>query len=87
MGSFQHPDVRLAHHIDMAIEKLNLPVRGMTCGNCARGIQQALSRTPGVARASVDQAAASAEIEYDPGRVNPRQLAEAIRELGYEVPL
>jgi len=71
----------------MATETLNLPVRGMTCGNCAKGIQQTLARTPGVARAAVDHTAASARIEYDPDRVKPEQLAAAIRDLGYEVPL
>jgi copper chaperone CopZ len=71
----------------MATETIRLPVRGMSCGNCARGIQQTLSRTPGVAHAAVDHAAASAQIEYDPQRVKPEQLAAAIRELGYEVPV
>jgi len=71
----------------MAIQTLKIPVRGMTCGNCARGIQQTLARQPGVSRAAVDHTAASAEIEYDPERVKPEQLAAAIRELGYEVPL
>ena len=70
----------------MATETLNLSVRGMTCGNCARGVQQTLSRTPGVARVSVDHVGGAAEIQYDPERVKPEQLAAAIRELGYEVP-
>jgi copper chaperone CopZ len=71
----------------MATVTVNLPVRGMTCGNCARGVQQTLIRTPGVARAVVDHVAASAQVEYDPERVKPEDLAAAIRELGYEVPL
>jgi copper chaperone CopZ len=71
----------------MPTETLDLPVRGMTCGNCARAIQQTLARTPGVARATVDHTAASAHIEFDTSRVQPEQLAAAIRELGYEVPL
>jgi Cu+-exporting ATPase len=71
----------------MATETLNLPVRGMTCGNCARGVQQTLARTPGVLRAAVDHVKAAAEVEYDPARVQPADLAAAIRELGYEVPL
>jgi Cu+-exporting ATPase len=71
----------------MATESLNLPIRGMTCGNCARGVQQTLTRTPGVVRAAVDHVAASAQVEYDPERVKPEELAAAVRELGYEVPL
>jgi copper chaperone CopZ len=71
----------------MATETLNLPVRGMTCGNCARGMQQTLTRTPGVLRAAVDHLAASAQVEYDPERVKPDRLAAVVRELGYEVPV
>jgi Cu+-exporting ATPase len=71
----------------MATETLNLPVRGMTCGNCARGVQQTLARTPGVVSAAVDHLKASAQVEYDPERVKPADLAAAVRELGYEVPL
>jgi copper chaperone CopZ len=59
----------------------------MTCGNCARGIQQTLVRTPGVTRAAVDHVAASAQVDYDPAKVKPEELAAAIRDLGYEVPL
>ena len=76
-----------AHHISMATETLNLPVRGMTCGNCARGVQQTLACTPGVVHATVDHQKAAAQVEYDPQRVKPEDLAAAVRELGYEVPL
>jgi Cu+-exporting ATPase len=71
----------------MATKTVNLPIRGMTCGNCARGVQQTLTRTPGVVRAVVDHPRASAQVEYDPERVAPEALAAAIRELGYEVAL
>jgi len=71
----------------MATKTLNLPVSGMTCGNCARGIQQTLARTPGVLRAAVDHLRASAQVEYDPERVKPEDLATAVRELGYQVTL
>ena len=58
----------------------------MTCGNCARSVERTLAGTPGVSKASVDLQAASAVVEYDPGRVKPEVLAEAVRDLGYEVP-
>jgi copper chaperone CopZ len=48
-------------------------------------VQQTLIRTPGVLRAAVDHVKASAEVEYDPQRVTPADLAAAVRELGYEV--
>ena len=58
----------------------------MTCGNCARSVQRKLSATPGVTKATVDLASASATVEYDALAVQPEALAAAVRQLGYEVP-
>jgi copper chaperone CopZ len=70
----------------MAIETLNLAVRGMSCGNCARSVERRLSSTPGVTKATVDLEGARAMVEYDPDLVKPEVLANAVRQLGYEVP-
>jgi copper chaperone CopZ len=70
----------------MATETLNLPVSGMTCGNCARSVERKLLATPGVKKAVVDLANARAAVEYDAALVEPGGIANAIRQLGYEVP-
>jgi len=70
----------------MATETLHLTVQGMTCGNCARSVERKLASTPGVTRAVVDLNAAAATVEYDAGLVKPAALAEAVRQLGYQVP-
>ncbi len=70
----------------MAIQSLHLPVRGMTCGNCARSVERTLAGTPGVTKATVDLQGGSATVEYDPDLVKPDVLANAVRDLGYEVP-
>ncbi len=70
----------------MAIQTLELPVRGMTCGNCARSVERKLSSTPGVTKATVDLQGARASVEYDADLVKPDALASAVRQLGYEVP-
>jgi copper chaperone CopZ len=70
----------------MATQTLNLPVRGMTCGGCARTVERKLTSTPGVTKATVDLAAACAIVEYDCAAVQPEALANAVRQLGYEVP-
>jgi copper chaperone CopZ len=69
----------------MAAQTLNLKVHGMTCGNCARTIERKLASTPGVTKASVDLEATRATVEYDAELVKPEVLANAVRELGYEV--
>lgn len=63
-----------------------MPVKGMTCGNCARSVERKLSGVPGVTKATVDLEGANAKVEYDPALVKPETLANAVRQLGYEVP-
>jgi Cu+-exporting ATPase len=58
----------------------------MTCGNCARSVERRLASTPGVTKAKVDLEAARATVEYDVDLVKPDVLANAVRQLGYEVP-
>ena len=62
-----------------------MAIRGMTCGNCARGVERKLSATPGVTKATVDLQGASATVQYDAEKVTPEALAAAVRQLGYEV--
>jgi Cu+-exporting ATPase len=69
-----------------APERVDLPVSGMTCAACARSIERTLSGAPGVERASVNLATATATVEYDPVRVQPRDFVAAIEDLGYGVP-
>ena len=70
----------------MAIQTVNLPVRGMTCGGCARTVERKLSATPGVVKVTVDLEGGSATVQYDAAAVEPETLANAVRQLGYEVP-
>ncbi|HEY1341654.1 MAG TPA: heavy metal-associated domain-containing protein [Bryobacteraceae bacterium] len=69
----------------MATETLTLAVSGMTCGSCARSVERKLSGTPGVTKATVDLEGARATVEYDTDLVKPEVLANAVRQLGYEV--
>jgi copper chaperone CopZ len=76
----------LAHHISMAAQTLKMSVSGMTCGNCSRSVERKLSATPGVTKATVDLVNGSAIVDYDADVVKPEALANAVRQLGYEVP-
>jgi Cu+-exporting ATPase len=69
----------------MAPETLKMKVGGMSCGNCSRTVERKLSATPGVTKATVDLVNASATVEYDAELVTPEVLANAVRQLGYEV--
>ena len=62
-----------------------LSVEGMTCATCANRIETALNRLPGV-EASVNLAAETAQISYDPQKTAAPALAAAIENAGYSVP-
>ncbi len=64
---------------------LQLPIKGMTCATCAGRIEKVLTALPGV-QASVNLSSEDAEVRYDPLRVTPEALVEAVERAGYEVP-
>ena len=74
-----------AGHAD-AVERVDLPVTGMTCAACARRIERSLSRATGVRRAGVNFATGRATVEYDPAETDCGRLVETIRGTGYDAP-
>ena len=54
-----------------AIERVELPITGMTCASCANRIERRLNKLEGVT-ASVNYATEKARVEFDPGAVAPR---------------
>lgn len=64
---------------------LLLPIEGMTTHACARHVEAALHRQPGVLAARVDRTSARATLRFDPERTDFASLARAVREAGYEI--
>ncbi len=60
-----------------------LAITGMTCASCARRIERALVRTPGVAQATVNLATERATVSYDPSALSPADLIAAVEHAGY----
>jgi Cu+-exporting ATPase len=69
-----------------AVERIDLPVSGMTCAACARSVERTLAKTPGVERALVNLATNTATVEFDSARTGFVQFVRAIENLGYGVP-
>lgn len=67
------------------MEKITLPVKGMTCMGCVAGVKRVLGAMPGVGSAEVSLEKAQAEVTYDPGRTGPEALKAAITDAGYDV--
>lgn len=63
-------------------EQLDLSIEGMTCASCVRRVEQALNGVDGVT-ATVNYATEHAAVEFDPARVEPARLVEAVTAIGY----
>lgn len=63
--------------------KLTMAIRGMSCGHCVQGVTKALESLDGV---KVEQVRiGSAVVQYDPAKVTPDAMREAVADEGYEV--
>ena len=69
----------------MAEKKVNIPVTGMHCANCAINIERALKKVPGVQQANVNFASEQAAVSFDPETVQVERVVEKIKDAGYGV--
>ncbi len=66
-------------------KKIALNIGGMSCINCARAIEKALSKLNGVTHATVNLAAEKALIDYNPDIVDQKTIEDTITAVGYQV--
>ena len=67
------------------VEKILLPIQGMTCAACVTKVEKTLRSVKGVTRASVNFATERASVEYLPEEVTLRDLRKVVRDAGYDV--
>ena len=65
--------------------KQTFPVLEMSCAACAARVDKTLNKQPGVRRASVNYAAATATVEYESDRCSPEALKAAVVSAGYDL--
>ncbi len=70
---------------DVAVETVNLPVRGMTCASCANHVEQALRSADGVIDAAVNLATERATISFLADVATVADLQKAVKATGYEL--
>ena len=64
------------------METRTMRIDGMSCGHCVKAVRDALAELPGVEVERVE--IGSATVAYDPSQTLPTQLADAVRDAGYE---
>ncbi|WP_348269312.1 heavy metal translocating P-type ATPase [Edaphobacter paludis] len=65
------------------LERVEIPVTGMTCAACQSFVQRTLQGEAGVQSASVNLMLHRAAVTFDPGVVSASKLVEKIRSTGY----
>ncbi len=61
-----------------------LTIQGMTCAACARRIELAVGKLPGVGKASVNLASETLAVEYDDAAQSGEQIRRTVGSLGYK---
>lgn len=67
-----------------ARKSVTIPIGGMTCAACANRVEKALSKTPGIIKASVNFATEKAAVEYDAEQTRLSAVKQAIEKAGYK---
>ncbi|MHB0991239.1 MAG: heavy metal translocating P-type ATPase [Burkholderiales bacterium] len=72
---------------EVALQEINLGIKGMTCASCVARVEKALSKVPGVRSVAVNLATEQARIEANIG-TSADSLLQSVHAAGYEaVPL
>lgn len=69
----------------MPIKKIIFEITGMTCASCAASNERALSKTPGIKKASINFATKKALVEYDDKMLNEEEVKKIILSNGYGI--
>ena len=63
----------------------SLQISGMHCDACVRRVNAALAKTEGIVSAEVK--IGRADVQFDPSKVTPDQIAAAIEKIGFTASL
>lgn len=67
------------------MEKRTIPVLEMSCAVCAASVESTIRALKGVREATVNFAAGTLNVEYDPSEITPKQMREAVQAVGYDL--
>ncbi|MEE9216414.1 MAG: heavy metal translocating P-type ATPase [Anaerolineales bacterium] len=70
---------------EIPVEKVILPIGGMTCASCVAHVEGALRDVPGVVDVNVNLATEKASVLFVPGVATPADFKKAVAKTGYEV--
>jgi len=66
-------------------KNVKLKISGMTCAMCSKAVEKALSGLDGVQGAEVNLGNETANVEYQPKKINMAEMEKAVKDAGYNV--
>ena len=66
------------------MKKEILGITGMTCASCAKAVERAVNKLPGIREANVNFAAEKLKVVYEPSAVRVSEIKNAISKAGYK---
>lgn len=67
----------------MPLEKIDLSVPAMSCGNCVNNIKATLSVLDGVSDVAPSLETKRVTVSFEPSKVTPKQITTALAKLGF----
>jgi len=64
--------------------RTTLTIKGMTCGGCVAAVKLQLRKSDGVTAYDVNLENGEAQVTYDPGKTDPKKIAESVSKTGFE---
>src|SRR4030042_346231 len=65
------------------LERIDLPITGMSCASCALKIEKGLAGVEGVSKATINFAAEKATVVFHPEQTDLSHLIDKVKDLGY----
>ena len=66
------------------LEKITMPVKGMTCAACSARVEKGVGKLEGVADVAVNLATDSMQVQFDSTAIDIGDIAHAVADMGYE---
>lgn len=67
-----------------SIREAMIPISGMTCASCAKAVERAINKLPGIKEANVNLATEKAMVIYEPAAIRISEIRNAIEKAGYK---
>jgi len=83
MQGYGKVDLRVDKEVFRMKETLN--VQGMSCGHCAKKVEDSVGQLEGVNEVNVKLDDAEVEVSFNKSQVSLEKIIEVIEERGYEV--